>query len=338
MNRAIAAKMSVLETDTDENDDAFPPEYGWADGESLRSVAIKRAHALGLFSIGLGLFQIAAPRLAARLVGLRNGHGTSNALMAVGMRELASGIGILARPSSATWLWARAAGDAMDLALLGRALGNGVKSPARVLAAGAAVLGVAVVDTVSATKLSRQESIQKLSLPIHVTQSITINRTPETVYHFWRDLKNLPRFMAHLESVEVTNGTSTWRARAPAGMTVEWQAEIIQDRPNDVIAWRSLEGASVPNRGAVRFQRAPGGKGTQVHVELKYDPPGGMLTATIAKLFGEEPGQQIAEDLRRLKQVLETGSIVHSDASVHRGMHPAQPSEQVPRLLEKAKV
>jgi len=94
----------------------------------------------------------------------------------------------------------------------------------------------------------------------------------------------------------------------------------------------------VPNRGAVRFLRAPGDRGTQVHVELKYDPPGGMLAATIAKLFGEEPGQQIAGDLRRLKQVLETGAVAHSDASVHRGLHPAQPSEQVPRLLEKAKV
>lgn len=327
-----------MQTNAEKNDEADMSQHGWADGESLRNVAIRRANALAIFSMGLGLLQVSAPGFVAKLVGLRNERGTRKVLKAIGLRELVSGVGLLSRPSSATWVWARVAGDALDLVLLGSAVRVGAMNPARAMAAGAAVLGVAAIDISSAAKLSRNEAIQRLTLPIHVAKSITINRTPEVVYHFWRDLKNLPRFMTHLESVEVTNGTSTWRARAPAGMTVEWQAEIIQDRPNDVIAWRSLEGASVPNRGAVRFVRAPGGRGTQVHVELKYDPPGGMLVATIAKLFGEEPGQQIAGDLRRLKQVLETGSLVHSDASVHRGLHPAQPSEQVPRLLEKAKV
>lgn len=175
--------------------------------------------------------------------------------------------------------------------------------------------------------LSRDGTAQKLVQPIHVVSSITINRPPETIYHFWRDLANLPRFMAHLESVTVQNGTSTWRAKAPAGMTVEWQAEVTLDRPNQAIAWRSLEGASIPNRGVVRFTPAPGGRGTEVMVELKYDPPGGELTAALAKLFGEEPGQQIAGDLRRLKQVLETGDLVHSDASIHRGMHAARPAD-----------
>jgi uncharacterized membrane protein len=327
-----------MQSKPETNDEVELARHGWADGESLRSVAVKRARALGFFSMGLGLFQVTAPGFVAKLVGLRDLPRTRQVLTAVGIRELASGVGLLARPSSATWVWARVAGDALDLALLGSAVGTRKTNTARLAVAGAAVLGVAAIDGLSAAKLSRNESIQRLTLPIHVVKSITINRAPETVYQFWRDLKNLPRFMAHLESVEVTDGTSTWRARAPAGMTVEWQAEITQDRPGEVIAWRSLEGASVPNRGAVRFSSAPGGRGTQVHVELKYDPPGGMLTATIAKLFGEEPGQQIAGDLRRLKQVLETGSVVHSDASVHRGLHPARPSEQVPRLLEKARV
>jgi uncharacterized membrane protein len=318
--------------------EADVPQHGWADGESLREVAIRRARGLALFSLGLGFLEVSTPGFVAKLVGIRNDGRSRDVLRAVGVRELVSGLGLLSRPSSATWVWARVAGDALDLVLLGSAVRVGATQPARAMAAGAAVLGVAALDISSAAMLSRNETVQRLTLPIHVVKSITINRTPEVVYHFWRDLKNLPRFMAHLESVEVTNGTSTWRAKAPAGMTVEWQAEIIQDRPNDVIAWRSLEGASVPNRGAVRFVRAPGGRGTQVHVELKYDPPGGMLAATIAKLFGEEPGQQIAGDLRRLKQVLETGSVVHSDASVHRGLHPARPSEQVPRLLEKVRV
>jgi uncharacterized membrane protein len=107
---------------------------------------------------------------------------------------------------------------------------------------------------------------------------------------------------------------------------VEWEAEIIEDRPNERISWRSVQPADVPNIGTVQFRSAPGGRGTEIHVELRYDPPGGKLGAAVAKLFGKEPAQQVKGDLRRLKQVLETGEVVHSDASVHRGLHPAQPS------------
>jgi len=136
--------------------------------------------------------------------------------------------------------------------------------------------------------------------------------------------------MAHLESVEVLdNNRSRWKAKAPAGTTVEWEAETIEDRPNELISWRSLPDASIPNSGSVRFKDAPGNRGTEVHVELQYQPPAGKLGSLIAKLFGEEPEQQIKGDLRRFKQVIETGEIVHSDASIHKGMHPAQPPEDL---------
>jgi uncharacterized membrane protein len=87
--------------------------------------------------------------------------------------------------------------------------------------------------------------------------------------------------------------------------------------------------ASIPNSGSVRFKDAPGDRGTEIHVELRYDPPGGKVGALIAKLFGEEPQQQVKGDLRRFKQVMETGEIVHSDSSIHSGMHPAQPAEDL---------
>ena len=161
---------------------------------------------------------------------------------------------------------------------------------------------------------------------IHVRRSVTVDRGREEVYAFWRDFENLPRFMEHLESVRITDGDrSHWTARAPAGRTVEWDAELTEDVPGERIAWRSLPGADVPNRGVVRFVPAPADRGTEVHVELEYDPPAGRLGATVAKLFGEEPSIQVAADLRRFKQVLETGEVVRSDASIHRGMHPAQP-------------
>ena len=164
-------------------------------------------------------------------------------------------------------------------------------------------------------------------MPIHVFRTITINRTPEDIYAFWRNLANLPQFMAHLESVEESGQTSKWRAKGPAGVPITWDAEIVLDHPGERLAWRSIEGTTtVPSRGVVRFNQAPAERGTEVQVELKYEPPGGALGAAFAKLFGKEPGQQIAGDLRRLKQVLETGEVLHSDASIHDGPHPARPA------------
>jgi uncharacterized membrane protein len=191
-------------------------------------------------------------------------------------------------------------------------------------------------DTLIAARSTRASDVSKPPSLIHVRKTITILRSPEEVYTFWRDLENLPRFMEHLESVQVQNGRSTWRAKGPAGTSIEWQAEVVQDHPNESIGWRSVEGATVPNRGAVRFNPAPGGRGTQVVVELKYDPPGGKLGAAVARLFGEEPAVQIDRDLRKLKQILETGEVLHSDASIHRGMHPARPSKMPP--VENGKV
>jgi uncharacterized membrane protein len=147
---------------------------------------------------------------------------------------------------------------------------------------------------------------------IVVERALTINRPRAEVYSFWRDFENLPQFMQHLESVTTignkrSSRISRWKARAPLDITVEWDAEIEDERQNELISWRSLPGGMVQNRGTVRFQDAPGGRGTEVHVSLRYDIPGGSAAAAIAKIFGDEPGQQIREDLRRFKQMLESG-------------------------------
>jgi len=165
-----------------------------------------------------------------------------------------------------------------------------------------------------------------------VKKAITVNRPPEDLYQYWHDFENLPHFMDHLESVQVTGaGRSHWKAKGPAGTTVEWDAEVVDDRPNELIAWRSLDGAAVDNAGSVRFKPAPGGRGTEVHVELRYDPPGGALGATVAKLFGEDPTQQAPDDLRHFKQVIETGERAISDATAKGGgsaQPPADTSQQ----------
>lgn len=165
---------------------------------------------------------------------------------------------------------------------------------------------------------------------MEVKEAITINRSPEELYQYWHNFEQLPRFMNHLEAVDVIDEKrSHWKAKAPAGKKVEWDAEIVEDQPNESIRWRSLPGADVENSGAVRFERAPGGRGTIVKVEMQYNPPAGALGAGIAKLYGEEPDQQVWEDLHRLKQLLETGEIVRSDGSpdgMGSSQHPGQPS------------
>ncbi len=289
------------------------------------------ANGLGWFSIGLGLAEVLAPRKMAQLIGIADGDQTNTILRAYGLREIAAGVGILMQPKPAGWLWGRVAGDAMDLASLGKALASEDSDRGRVVAATAAVLGVTALDVFCAQKMSQSsdEGGASKSGAVHVTKTIIVGRSPEEVYGFWRDFRNFPTFMKHLESVEVTGeNRSHWKAEAPAGKTVEWDAEIIDDQPNSRIAWRSLEGSDIDNSGTVQFERATGGRGTLVSVELNYALPGGVVSATLAKLFGKEPGQEIDDDLRAFKQVMETGEVVRSDASIHRGMHPAQPPEQ----------
>lgn len=193
----------------------------------------------------------------------------------------------------------------------------------------AAAIGVTGVDRLCSLNPGRQDATPgeaRKDHAMHVKKAITIRRTPEEVYRFWRDFQNLPRFMQHLESVQVVGERrSHWKVQAPAGKTVEWGAEIVEDRPNELIAWRSLDGADVDNAGQVRFRPAPGGRGTEIGVELRYDPPGGRLGKTVARLFGKEPDQAVYGDLRRLKQVLETGEVVRSDASLESTGLPQRP-------------
>jgi uncharacterized membrane protein len=299
------------------------------------------ARALGLFSVGVGLTELLAPRGVARAIGLEADHYNRKTILALGVREVATGAGLLTRPRSAAFAWGRVAGDALDLALLGKASTSSRNGQSRLAAATAAVLGVTILDIVAGLKLSRLANDaareQRSERGIRVRKAITVTSSPQEAYDVWRNFENLPWFMAHLESVRVMDQRrSYWKAKAPLGATVEWVAEITEDRPSELIAWRSVEGA-VPNSGQVRFVPAPGNRGAEVHVELTYEPPGGIIGATIARLFGKEPSQQLDGDLRRFKQVLEIGEVVHSDSSIHGGLHAARPSARralVSRLQE----
>lgn len=145
---------------------------------------------------------------------------------------------------------------------------------------------------------------------IHITKAVTINAPADRLYEFWRDLTNLPRVMTHLKRVDVLDEKrSHWVVEAPFGRTVEWDAEIINDERNELIAWRSLQDAEVHNAGSVRFIPMPGDRGTQVRVTIEYIPTAGRLGKLIASVFGDSPEQQVQEDLRHFKQILEAGEI-----------------------------
>jgi uncharacterized membrane protein len=293
------------------------------------------ARALGWFSLGLGLAEVVAPQGVARLIGLEDGERNHRLLRGMGVREIASGLAILAQRRRAVGVWSRVAGDAIDLALLSSALRSEASQKGRVVAATAAVLGVTAVDVYCGTRLQENangdETDSAGAKTIEIRTALTVGRPPAEIYRFWRDFDNLPRFMDHLEAVRITGErTSHWKAKAPIGMTVEWDAEIIEDRPNELIVWQSLEGADVENSGSVRFQPAPGDRGTEIMLEMQFRPPGGVIGAKIAKFFGEVPKTQMRNDLRRFKQVIETGEVVRSDASIAKGPHPARPSNDAP--------
>jgi uncharacterized membrane protein len=151
---------------------------------------------------------------------------------------------------------------------------------------------------------------------MELTATTTIRKPPLEVYAFWWALENLPTFMAHLDEVRVTGDrTSHWIAGGPVGTNVEWDAEITEETPGEKIGWRSTGKADVPNAGVVWFVPAPDGVSTEVHVVMTYDIPGGVIGKAVAKYLGEEPHQQLDDDLRRLKQVLETGEVVRSDGA-----------------------
>jgi uncharacterized membrane protein len=290
----------------------------------LPSSSAKRlAKGLGWFSVGLGLAELLAPRAIANISGVSNKH--TGLIRLYGLRELASGIAIFSQKKPTEAVWARVAGDALDLVSLGVACTAPEAKRGRITFATANVAAVTVLDVICAMQLSNGNH------GIHASASCVVNRPLEEVYNFWRDFQNLPRFMRHLESVEnIGEGRSRWKAKGPAGIDVEWEAMIVADVPGEVITWRSLENSDVDNAGAVRFEQAPGGRGTIVKVNFEYQPIAGVLGATVARLFGEEPNQQLDDDLRRFKQVLEVGEVVVSDATLlgtgYMAQRPARPA------------
>ncbi len=264
----------------------------------------KLAKALGWFSLGLGITEIVAPRALAKVIGARGGTGTTRVM---GLREVAAGVGLLSSSRPGPWLWARAAGDAADMAALVGAA-RYARSRTRLSAAMGAVAGVAVLDYMCAKAFTADLT------NTHFTASVMINRSPEECYRYWRDIAKLPTFIDHLKSVTITDATrSHWVTRSPAGDDLEWDAEITEDAPNSTIAWRSAEGSPFPNWGRVRFEPGPGAHGTIVRLLMNYDASAHTAGMLWTSILGADPGLRVRRDLLRFKQLLETGEIATTE-------------------------
>ena len=169
------------------------------------------------------------------------------------------------------------------------------------------------------------------SSEVHARAAVTVNAPLAEVYAFWEDFRNLPRFMGDFASVEIpATGASRWTLTAPAGITLDWDVEIVDVTPMQRITWQTAEGTALNASGEVRFRAAPGDRGTEVVFDATFSPPGGELGKKIAGFFAEALGTKIGSDLRRSKQLVELGEIVHSDDSVIPGPNPAQPPATVP--------
>ena len=194
----------------------------------------------------------------------------------------------------------------------------------------------------AATLAQNKAARSKIAVPgnrgVKVVRSCTIRKPAAELYPFWRSLENLTAVIKHPVSItRISDVESHWRVSAPGhDRFVEWDAVIINDEPNELIAWRSKDGAEVENAGTVRFEPAPGDEGTEVTVQLEYNPPGGKLAALVAKLSGEEPEQQVAEALRRFKALMEAGEIPTTDGQSAGGPQRSARRKERELLQRKA--
>lgn len=220
------------------------------------------AQFLGWFSLGLGAAEVAAPKLMCKVVGADGGKTARTIMRSMGLREIAQGIGVLTRPRPTNWLWARVAGDGLDLSLL--LLVAAKHRRARTAFALANVAAVTVPDVFESLHLSQQRGEPQGARLVR--KAVTIRKPRQEVEQAWANAEELRR---------------------------------------------KVDGAGA----FVSFSDAPGNRGTELAVEFVHDPPGGDLGAAVQKLTGNDLATELADDLRRLKQQLETGEVVRSDST-----------------------
>lgn len=263
---------------------------------------------LGWFSVGLGAAELFMPRTVAKIAGTKKNNGL---VRFYGMREIAAGVGIFTQPNPSPWLWMRVAGDVVDLASL---IGGARKGRrAATIGSVAAVAGVTALDVLCAQRCSAQSNGAPEMK--RAEASVLIARPPAECYGFWRNIENHQRFTPELGSARITGDrTSHWTVQLPGtDRKIEWDAEIVEDVPNQRISWRTLPESAVTVNGSVTFEPAPGNRGTFVRVQTEYSHPGASILSPAARLTGKHPEQIIYKSLRRMKQLLEVGEIIETE-------------------------
>jgi uncharacterized membrane protein len=288
-----------------------PDSLQWHEERAEPPVAQRSSAArnLGYLSLALGAGALLMPNRLARLTGLEQHRGL---LPLVGLRELASGVGLLTRTNATPWLWSRVVGDGMDLAVLASSAFD--SENARRVSAAVTTAVVALISAVDARETVRASKGARLTIgaatDAFASASVIVDKSKQECYSFWRDPTNLVRFSPMLESVSVLDErTSRWVARGPAGTKVEWTSRLTADVPGERIAWRSLEGGHLYHAGVVRFENANGGRGTVVRASVHFCAVGGRAGLALARVLGVDPRSEVREDLRRFKQLLEAGEI-----------------------------
>jgi uncharacterized membrane protein len=274
---------------------------------------------LGWFSIGLGLVELFGPRRLTRAFGASY---QAPLYQLAGVREIASGVGLLLSRDKSPWLWARAAGDAMDIAVLG--IGHGRNRKGRVVTALLSLAGIAALDLWTAQRMQEREEQSAHGVGAHtgsrgwrlgamdIERSITINKSPQELLVLWQVPDTLPRIMAHIADIEqLGQGRARWTIPAPFGQSLAWQTEITHADPDTGLHFRSDQtaGALIPS-GAVRFSKAPGNRGTVMTLRVRFNPPGGAPGRVVARLLGDAvPATLIDKSLHYFKALAETGEI-----------------------------
>lgn len=276
------------------------------------------ARGLGGAGILLGLAEFVAPKRFGALVGM---EPRAMLLRVYGLREIASGVAVLVQRNPAPSLWARVGGDAVDLVTLGAGLARSNRPKRRLGVAFGAVAAIGALDAVAANKLGAGDGAAAengTSSPApheHDAKRVVAVAAPaDALYRLWRDPKTLPLIMG--DAAEVTHldaSRARWKVDAPLGRTLVWETEIVEDRPGELLRWRSLPGDSLPTDGSVAFRPSPTDRGTHVSLQLRFSPPPGPLGAASALLPAAVPASAVGVALRRFKSLAEIGRVVTAD-------------------------
>lgn len=297
------------------------PEWAAAEGASRFRRASTLGRALGWLSLGLGIGATLQSRRMSAAIGMESREG---AVRVAGARELTAAYGLLSAGDPTPWLWSRVAGDVMDLLMLGAAARRRPRRN-RALTAFGIVAAVTAIDVWAGFSAARRKELQRPEYAASgraegaIEESLIVNKSPEQCYSYWRKLEQVPRFMSLLRSVtEIDAQRSHWVLEAAPGVHIEWDAELTHDDPGRRLAWRSLPNPRIAHVGVVRFNPAPGKRGTVVRVITHYRLlPGFDGPRYLTSLFESAPRARVREDLRRFKQLLETGEVPTTEGQSH---------------------